>query len=321
MRRPRAASGCLLLGSLTLGGCPARLPAPAAGLRVAAAGDLQLGARTEPAQLAALQTLLDGDLRLCNLEGPITARGHEAGLDGEGRPLGGPVRFAAPPDRAAGLAGRLDAVSLANNHALDQGELGRDDTLGVLARAGLAAAFAGNDARLERRGRRLVVIARELGTLVGAAEADELAQAVVAARGGGVVLVSLHWGRDGSLLPTPAQRTLGRRLIDAGATAILGHGPHTLQGIERHRGGLIAYSLGNLLFSCRCTEVSDALVLRFAIDAQGCASAIEAVPLYAGLAGRAPRAADDPDLRQLIAELSRDLGSEARIGARSVFIR
>ena len=37
-------------------------------------------------------------------------------------------------------------------------------------------------------------------------------------------------------------------MIDAGALLVLGHHPHTLQGWERYRGGLIAYSLGNFVF-------------------------------------------------------------------------
>ena len=44
----------------------------------------------------------------------------------------------------------------------------------------------------------------------------------------------------------PAELVRGyRRLIEAGATVVLGHHPHVLQGIEAHRGGLIFYSLGN----------------------------------------------------------------------------
>jgi poly-gamma-glutamate synthesis protein (capsule biosynthesis protein) len=36
--------------------------------------------------------------------------------------------------------------------------------------------------------------------------------------------------------------------IDAGATAIIGHHPHQLQGIELYKGGIIFYSLGNFSF-------------------------------------------------------------------------
>jgi poly-gamma-glutamate capsule biosynthesis protein CapA/YwtB (metallophosphatase superfamily) len=126
-----------------------------------------------------------------------------------------------------------------------------------------------------------------------------------------VVLVSLHWGHTGSLLPAAAQRRLGARLIDAGATAVLGHGPHTLQGVERRGRGIIAYSLGNLAFACRCTEVADAYVVRFVVDAHGRAGGVRVRPIVAGL--RRPAApASDPELYELIATLSADLGSRVR---------
>src|SRR5262249_14597923 len=118
-------------------------------------------------------------------------------------------------------------------------------------------------------------------------------------------IVSLHWGQEGSLLPNRAQRQLAARLVDAGAVAVLGHGPHTVQGIERRGRAVIAYSLGNFALACRCSEVTDAMLLRFTIDADG-VRAFEPIPIVAGIEG-APRLSNDPGLRQLIQNLSRDL--------------
>ena len=39
-----------------------------------------------------------------------------------------------------------------------------------------------------------------------------------------------------------------KKCIDAGATVVIGHGPHELRGIEVYHGGLILYSLGNFIF-------------------------------------------------------------------------
>ena len=72
-----------------------------------------------------------------------------------------------------------------------------------------------------------------------------------------VVLVSFHsHERDGRDVTDAAQfiKTFSRRCIDAGATAILGHGPHELQGIEIYKGGVIFYSLGNFLFETETVE-------------------------------------------------------------------
>lgn len=276
---------------------------------VAAAGDLQLGeAPAEPLPAG----LLEGEVRLVNLEGPLTARGEEAGLDAEGRSRPGEiVRFRAAPERAAVLRGRIDVVSLANNHALDQGEAGRDDTVRALAAVGIVTALPGRPATLVRAGRRVLVLARDFAPAADLDAETALVEETRRAAAGGVVLVSLHWGHTGSLLPTAAQRRLGARLIDAGATAVLGHGPHTLQGVERRGRGIIAYSLGNLAFACGCTEVADAYVVRFVVDGQGRAEAVRVRPVVAGLR-RAAAPASDPELYELIATLSADLGSRVR---------
>lgn len=62
------------------------------------------------------------------------------------------------------------------------------------------------------------------------------------------VVVSLHWGDEYIDYPEEKQIVLAHELIDAGASLIIGHHPHVLQGIEHYRNGVIAYSLGNFVF-------------------------------------------------------------------------
>lgn len=287
---------------------------------VSAAGDLQLSASTPEAQVAPLATLLQGDVRFVNLEGPLTVSGRESGLTSEGKPQG-PLKFNAPPTMARWLQGKVDGVSLANNHALDQGESGLAETVVHLREQGIQAATASEEAELVRQGQRVRLIAREVTEGWPETAAAALEARVREARRVGPVLVSLHWGRTGALLPSKEQRKLAARLIDAGATAVLGHGPHTPQGIERRGRGVIAYSLGNVAFSCHCTKERDAYVLRFRIDAKGAAVDVEAVPLRAGLREPPRLVQDDPGAAQLIQSLSEDLGSDARIQDGRVRIR
>jgi poly-gamma-glutamate synthesis protein (capsule biosynthesis protein) len=286
---------------------------------VSAAGDLHLGSSTREAHVAPLSQLLEGDVRFVNLEGPITKSGRESGVAASGKPTG-PLRFNAPPVAAKWLAGRVDVVSLANNHALDQGKRGLAETVSLLRARGIQAATASTDAVLERQGRKVRLLARELPEPWSPEDEASLESRVREAREAGPVLVSLHWGQTGALLPTEDQRRLAAKLIDAGATAVLGHGPHTPQGIERHGRGVIAYSLGNLAFACGCTDEQDAYVLRFRIDEAGAAVDVEAVPIQAGLR-EAPRRADDPGVAQLLQSLSEDLGSEVRLEDGRVLIR
>ena len=72
-----------------------------------------------------------------------------------------------------------------------------------------------------------------------------------AARQADVVLVSIHvheTDRNDFAVPPEILRIFSKRCIDAGASAVLGHGPHELRGIELYHGGVIFYSLGNFLF-------------------------------------------------------------------------
>ena len=263
-------------------------------LTIVAAGDLHLGGKVEDPLAGA--DFLAGDVRLCNLEGPLTARGREA----EGK-------LRVSPDRAARLRGRFDVVSLANNHALDQGAAGLDDTRRALASVGVEWADQSRDALVLRDGRPVIVIARWFPP-DDPLDGDELVRAVEAQRARGAVIVTLHWGHTGSLLPAPAQRQLAARLVAAGASAILGHGPHTLQGWERLGRAVVAYSLGNLAFGCGCTDVADAYALSFRLDDDGAVGDVRAIPLSAGLQRPVARS-NDPQLRELIDSLSRDLAA------------
>ena len=59
------------------------------------------------------------------------------------------------------------------------------------------------------------------------------------------IIVSPHWGEERFRLPSPEQVQHARTLIDAGASMVLGHHPHVMQGMEIYNHCAIAYSLGN----------------------------------------------------------------------------
>ena len=76
-----------------------------------------------------------------------------------------------------------------------------------------------------------------------------------------VVLVSIHSHESTGLetnVPTEFLETFSRNCIDAGAHAVLGHGPHELRGIEIYKGGVIFYSLGNFIFETETVEFQPA---------------------------------------------------------------
>lgn len=62
------------------------------------------------------------------------------------------------------------------------------------------------------------------------------------------VFVCLHWGEEYVAYPSPNQQKMAHALVDAGASVIIAHHPHVMQGFEKYKNGLIFYSLGNFNF-------------------------------------------------------------------------
>ena len=72
------------------------------------------------------------------------------------------------------------------------------------------------------------------------------------------VIVSIHAHElgQGSLFEPPEfLRDFAHACVEAGAHAVLGHGPHTLRGLEFHRGVPVFYSLGNFIFQNELVEL------------------------------------------------------------------
>jgi hypothetical protein len=163
----------------------------------------------------------------------------------------------------------IGVVSLANNHSTDRGFEALGGARRALARRGLEA--VGGGATYDEACQPLIVVANgmRLGILAFAAT-DPWVGALQATSGrGGVaplveasataaiadmaptvdaVIVCVHWGKEYMPLPPPEIVRLGRSLIDAGARVVLGTHPHVMQPLETYQGGVICYSLGNLLF-------------------------------------------------------------------------
>lgn len=211
---------------------------------------------------------LDGLL----LQDDITVGNLECAVCRGGRPQIKQYTFRADPALLPGLkSAGVEAVTLANNHSLDYGRGALLETIDHLREA--AIAFAGAGANLDSAARPARLVARTCtlalvafskvatadqfatGTSPGVATAYDparLLREIAAARTwAGVVAVYLHWGREKAAAPDESQRRLARQCIDAGADLVIGTHAHVVQGMEYYRGRLIAYSLGNFLFTNR----------------------------------------------------------------------
>ncbi|MGH3314344.1 MAG: CapA family protein [Streptomyces sp.] len=209
------------------------------------------------------------DVRVVNLETGVT-RSEEFAPD-KG------VHYRMSPANLPCLAAvRPDVCVLANNHVLDFGRLGLEETLDALAGAGLRVAGAGRDAAQARRpaivpvrggGR---VLTFSMGTpssgIPGTWAATEDRSGVnhlevlsddVAAevsgrmremmRPGDVVVASVHWGSNWGYDVPEEQIRFAHALIDGGVDVVHGHSSHHPRPIEVYRGKLVLYGCGDFI--------------------------------------------------------------------------
>lgn len=106
-----------------------------------------------------------------------------------------------------------------------------------------------------RRGERTIVEFR-----VDARDEREILEHVRAARAAAeVVILSVHSHEPVNRSEQPADfvRHFARRAIDAGASLIVGHGPHRVRGVELYGDGAILYSLGNFVYPLQHLGAAD----------------------------------------------------------------
>jgi hypothetical protein len=175
------------------------------------------------------------------------------------------------------LSNNISVVSLANNHALDFGLGGLDQTLEVLEDEGFSWFGAGTDdaaagapyiheyqvgdqsftiavfGAMEYRSSydaNYDWFAGETAPGVKRLSAVDIAAQVLALKTANpdiFVVAFPHWGSNYSF-KTSAQTEMGHDLINAGADIVIGHGSHMMQEVERYQDKWIIYSLGNMVF-------------------------------------------------------------------------
>lgn len=230
-----------------------------------------------------------GDINLANLEAPIARSGTEFTAK--------QFRFRADPGLAPALrkAG-FQLVTLANNHSMDFGGQALAETMKHLEAAGIAWIGAGENLAESRKmalytikGKKIAFLGYSLtqpidffagqqrpGTAPGYVKLVE-ADVISARRQADYVIVSFHWGKEGSGTVQAYQRNTAHKAIEAGADVILGHHPHVLQGVERYKNGIIFYSLGNFAFASKSRTSDVAAMVRLRLNGE--AREAEILPL------------------------------------------
>jgi hypothetical protein len=238
-------------------------------ITIAATGDIMLGTNYPENHLPdddgqsflaeVTPVLSSADIAFGNLEGVL--------MDG-----GEPVKqcqdpdacylFRSPAHYAFHLANAgYTVMSLANNHARDFGEAGRDASMAALDAAGIRHSGRIGDVAVWPNGTvtaALIAFAPFTNShpMLDIEEAKR--QVAALASSYDLVIVSFHGGAEGldaDRVPFTTERYYGedrgdvarfsRSVVEAGADLVIGHGPHVPRAMEIHNNRLIAYSLGN----------------------------------------------------------------------------
>jgi len=239
-------------------------------IKIKAVGDMVPGTlypnnRTSPNPyedfFAPIQSYLSGsDILFANLETTLTY--HSKTAKDTSRSL--VFAFRTPPTMAEVLKKvGFNVLSVANNHSLDFGEKGFEDTLQNLKSANLLAVGKKSQIAYQVfKNKRIAFIAFSTMRLHNRiTDLDTMRTLVKEARvNAEIVIVSCHWGGEGEKFLHTKNTTeifygenrgnlpeFAHAAINAGADLILGHGPHVLRAMELYKNKLIVYSLGNFL--------------------------------------------------------------------------
>ena len=239
-------------------------------ITIAGAGDIMLGTDFPENHLpdddgfgflVALTPVLSGaDITFGNLEGVLLDGGEPAKKCSNPKAC---YMFRTPTRYAKYLqAAGFDIISLANNHARDFGEAGRDSSMAALDAVGiLHSGREGEIASWEKNGLRIAMIAFSPTVDSWPLLSIDIATEAVSnlASDHDIIIVSFHGGAEGfdgaEHIGFGMEYAYGEArgdvvkfahaIIEAGADLVLGHGPHVPRAIELYNDRLIAYSLGN----------------------------------------------------------------------------
>jgi len=188
------------------------------------------------------------DIVFGNLEGPIVKNPPEL--------LDNSLKFAFSPQVIKGASWcNFNLFSLANNHTLDMGKEGLEETKEWLRKyqinfvgSPLSGSSDNLDSSFSRDNIIFLAFNQIFPFMMKEEEIIKTIKTVKSLNPDNFLIVGLHWGEEYKLINSSAQQSLAHKIIEAGADLIIGHHPHVVQNIEKYQGKLIFYSLGNFIF-------------------------------------------------------------------------
>ena len=213
------------------------------------------------------EIIADADYSIVNFECPVTKGGEE------------PIEKCGPNLQCSEIGmeavkwAGFDCVTLANNHFLDYGKEGVENTLEACEKyvvdtvgGGMTLKEASKILYKEIDGMTLAIInccEHEFSIATdetsGSNPLDPIQQyyAIHEARTkADIILVIVHGGNEHYRLPSLRMQNIYRFFVDAGADAVVNHHQHCYSGYEIYNGKPIFYGLGNFLFDADCYRKS-----------------------------------------------------------------
>lgn len=239
--------------------------------------------------------LAAADVTFANLECPLTYDESEA-------LYGKDVLWRSNPKGIDALTtADITCVSLANNHIMDYGGVGLQDTLDALdgagikhAGAGMTESAAGDYAEINVDGLSIaffswtdiipdnfIAFGDNPGVVSARLNMDDACKRVrEAKKTHDVVVVAMHWGIEyQDYIDSGQQEVPAHELVDAGADVIWGNHPHVFQGIEFYNGSLISYSQGDFVCDHYSEKTGESFILNFTLTPNGITN-VTATPVY-----------------------------------------
>ena len=181
------------------------------------------------------------DLTFINLEGPITSRQTTVNKQ---------FPISCRPEHIDILTNSsIEVCSLANNHTLDCGVDGLNDTISTLADNNIGFCYNENISIHNIDGIKVACLAYN-GWNTDKELMTNIENNIKSCKNSGVSIVCImfHWGNERENYSNSVQETLAHHAVDCGADIVIGNHPHVMQGIEKYNGKTILYSLGNFTF-------------------------------------------------------------------------
>jgi hypothetical protein len=205
-----------------------------------------------------IEIFQSADINITNLECPLTDSNDKI-------PKSGPHIKAVPESVSLLKKMGINFVTLANNHIMDYGTKGLNDTINILSENKVKFCGVGGNINetqkqtyLEIKGKKVAIInfAAHEFSIAGSEKAganpvdviDNYSQIIEAKASSDFQIVIVHMGIEHYAYPTPAMQKLFRFYATLGVNAVVAHHSHCVSGYEVFKGVPIFYGLGNFVF-------------------------------------------------------------------------